>query len=100
MYLQVDPIGRSATLADADDFRAFAVRVDGPATARAAVAEALVELGELSGDHAFLDADAVRRLAGEPGERWLADFDAMIAYATSKGWTDDTGRVRAHLEWA
>jgi hypothetical protein len=93
VFIEVDG-GGPARLADADNFRAFSVVVAGDPD----VAEALAGLGTVDGEHAWLDPGAVKALAGEVGERWHADFDAMIAYATSKGWTDDGGRVRAHIE--
>ncbi|WP_130291492.1 hypothetical protein [Pseudonocardia sediminis] len=45
--------------------------------------------------------EAVRRMAkGRVGEDWPADFDAMLAYAGSKGWlTDDRVGIQAHCEW-
>jgi hypothetical protein len=93
VFIEVDGDG-PARLADADNFRAFSVVVTGDAD----VAEALAGLGTVEGEHAWLDPAAVTALAGEVGQRWRADFDAMIAYAASKGWTDDGGRVRAHIE--
>ena len=53
------------------------------------------------GDHVWLDI-AAARAAGAAAihrEAWTADFDAMVAYATSKGWTDAAGtHLRAHVE--
>ena len=104
MYIHVDTAAEPpvARLADRDNFRAFAIMVDGTPDQLPAVADALTGLGavDADGEHAMLDADAVRRLAGATdGDAWTADFDAMVEYARSKGWTDDQGRVRAHLEW-
>lgn len=53
------------------------------------------------GEHVWLDIAAARTagadLADDDG--WTDGFDAMIAYAASKGWTDDAGtHVRAHVE--
>ena len=68
--------------------------------------EALVTQGiELDADdgHAFVDPAAVRGLverAGLSSAAWQADFEAMVAYATSKGWTDDRGWLRGHTEWS
>jgi hypothetical protein len=52
-------------------------------------------------DHVWVDVEWLRRNATaqvtDPtfGER----FEAMIAYAASKGWLDESGRrVRAHIE--
>lgn len=53
------------------------------------------------GEHVWLDIAVARAagldVAGDPD--WGERYDAMIAYATSKGWTDETGtHVRAHVE--
>jgi hypothetical protein len=39
-------------------------------------------------------------LAGDLGgsAAWLEGLDGMIAFAMTKGWTDETGAVRAHVE--
>lgn len=58
-------------------------------------------LGELlPDDHLMVPVDAVRRFAtGHVGPTWEQDLTGMIAYAASKGWTDETGtRIRAHIE--
>jgi hypothetical protein len=104
MYIHVDtaPQPPVARLADRDNFRAFAIMVDGTPDQLPAVVSALSGLGAVDADggHAMLDAGAVRRLAGATtGDAWTADFDTMVEYARSKGWTDEQGRVRAHLEW-
>jgi hypothetical protein len=104
MYIHVDTAiaPPAARLADRDNFRAFAITVDGTPDQLPTVVDALTGLGTVDADggHAMLDADAVRRLAGATeGDPWSADFDAMVEYARSKGWTDEHGRVRAHLEW-
>lgn len=64
------------------------------------------QLGELCSegpdpDHVWLDVAGLRSAglaaAGDP--EFEPRFDAMIAYAGSKGWLDATGtRVRAHVE--
>lgn len=96
MYINVDPSG-SATLADADNFRAFSVVT----ASDSASADALSDLGSLDpdGEHVWLDGEAVKRLAGpEVADTWHTEFDNMVQYAQSKGWTDDAGRIRAHIE--
>lgn len=54
------------------------------------------------GEHLWLDVALCRTMGSEvAGPRWADDFDAMIAFAASRGWTDDEGRrVRAHIERA
>ena len=94
MYLQVD--GSSVELVEAGDFRRFAVVVvaDGELAA-------LDGLGEVdsAGEHVFLEPAAIRGLAGEraTGE-WGEGFEKMVEFARSKGWVDEAGRVRAHIE--
>ncbi|GAA4559118.1 hypothetical protein [Pseudonocardia xishanensis] len=60
------------------------------------------ELGEVlpGGEHLMIPLETVRRLAeGRVGPDWPADFEKMIAYAASKGWTSADGTaVRAHVE--
>lgn len=53
--------------------------------------------GTVDGDHAWLAAAALRA-AGDGSPEWTAGFDAMLAYAASKGWSSaDGARVRAHI---
>lgn len=45
----------------------------------------------------WLDTAALRT-AGNGDPDWDTQFDAMLNYAASKGWTDrDLSRVRAHV---
>ena len=51
------------------------------------------------GDHAWLDPKGLCRAAGfDANSETQEGFDAMVAYAVSKGWVDDEGRLRAHVE--
>ena len=63
---------------------------------------ALGTLGSLSADGSFawLDPSALREAARSCGvsEDWDDRYEAMLTYATSKGWVDDAGRIRAHIE--
>ena len=98
MYIVVD--GDGVTVCEADNLKALSVR-----TNQALTAGALGSLGEPSADgaHVWLNVDALRSaaratLSSDQREAWVSGFDGMIAYATSKGWTDTHGRVRAHVE--
>jgi hypothetical protein len=97
----LDMGGGPATLADPDDFTAFAAVATGPAEAeRLAVAAAPV--GRAVGDsHVFVAIAALRTMHGaRPSDAaWAEALDGMLAYAASKGWTDEAGAVRAHVEW-
>lgn len=102
MYFRIST--DSAELVEPQDVTAFHVvcpaGLDGDALA-ARVHEA--GLGELlPDDHLLIPLDAVRRYAdGQVGPGWEQDLAGMVAYATRKGWTDESGtRVRAHIEWA
>ena len=52
------------------------------------------------GGHLWIAEAAVRHwLAGRTGDDWDEGFSGMVAYARSKGWTDEAGtHLRAHLE--
>jgi hypothetical protein len=70
--------------------------------AGSARSEGLGALGEFDPgtDHAWLRVDALKAAAVEAGvpDGWENGFDAMIRYATSRGWVDESGeRVRAHV---
>ena len=53
------------------------------------------------GAHAFVDRSTLRALAGERAQDadWLRRLDEMLAYAASKGWADEAGATRAHIEY-
>lgn len=92
------------TLEEPDDTKAFHLAVVGGAGDRGMVYGALVDAaaGRLEDEHAWIAVDAVRRMAaGRTGPTWDADFDAMLDFASTKGWLDDTGAtIRAHIEWS
>lgn len=87
-------------LEEPDAFDRFSIVVHGSAEPAAVTAE----LGRIGWpadvDHFFVEPESLRALAGPRAEDavWREKLDAMLAYATSKGWTDDAGRVRAHVE--
>lgn len=101
MIIRIDAQGQ-VTVHDPTNLTAFSICGPQPdAQARHRLAEAGVELTHDAG-HGFVAASTVRGWAQATGplpEGWQADFDAMVAYATSKGWTDDVGRLRAHTQW-
>ena len=84
-------------LADPDNFRGFAVQLQGDG---AAAEDAFSTLGRGDGDHVFVDVDALRDLAGERAEdlAWTDSLSQMVAYAGAHGWLDESGRIRAHIE--
>ncbi len=104
MFVLVDlgPYPPEVSLEEPDDTGRFHVTVRG-GTDRALVFGALVDAaaGRLDGDEAWITVDAIRRLAGsQVGPDWETAFEAMLDYARSKGWLDETTHaVQAHVEW-
>jgi len=94
---------QGVSLAEPDDLKSFKVLARGREGDSEGLANALEGVGRLADDgHAFIDADAVRRLAGERANDpdWSSGFDGMLAYARSKGWMDESGTaIQAHVEW-
>src|SRR5579859_2401786 len=90
------------SLEEPDDTRRFHLAVRG-GTDRALVFGALVDAaaGRLEGDDAWITIDAVRRLAaGHVEPTWDDQFAAMLDYARTKGWVDETTHaLQAHVEW-
>lgn len=64
------------------------------------VADALGEHGsEAPDDHVWIRIASLRDWAPSDDDAWQRGFEAMVDYATSKGWTDDAGtHLRAHIE--
>jgi hypothetical protein len=49
--------------------------------------------------HLWFDEAVLTKLADRAGdEDWQAQLARMFAFAGTKGWLDDRGRVRAHVE--
>jgi hypothetical protein len=67
-----------------------------------ALRHAAGSLGRTEGHrYVFVDPNTLRRLPGAKSNdlNWLSSLDAMLQLARSKGWVDDAGIVRAHVEW-
>ena len=105
MILDIDLTGGAPAveLLEPEDCKRFHVAVRGGDTA--AVGDVLEsrDLGVLlaSGD-AMVATAAVRRMAqGRVAAGWDGDFAAMLEYARTKGWLDESGAmIRAHVEWS
>jgi hypothetical protein len=55
-------------------------------------------LGRIDGTHVWLDINGLKQLSPlQLSPEWASGFDATIDYARTKGWTDVSGHVRAHL---
>jgi hypothetical protein len=104
VVVKLTPTVAEVGLEEADVFDDLRVVVEGESgSSNQALALALGPYGVLdgAGEHAFLQADAVPRLAGDTGAEpgWRSRYEAMLAFAGSHGWIDDQGRVRAHVEF-
>ena len=86
-----------ASVEDPGNLRQLHAEFRGVSDEAAAAALAAAGLGSVDGDHAWLDAGALRA-AGDGSAAWATGFDGMLAYAASKGWSSEDGtRVRAHI---
>lgn len=98
--MYVDLSSGTAVVRKAEDLKSLSVVSPGGVPD----ASALGQLGVVEGGHVWLSVSALRAAAAATvpeadREPWIGAFDGMIAYATSKGWTDESGtRVRAHVE--
>ncbi|KAB7756373.1 hypothetical protein [Mycolicibacterium mucogenicum] len=82
MYLHVDPtqVPPAVEVREPDDFTAFKVVIEVP-------------------EHAWIAPDGLTELAGRgDDDEWRQNLAGMLAYAAGKGWCDEAGRVRAHVE--
>lgn len=59
--------------------------------------EAFAGIGTVDRDHVWVDIAWLKQTCSNPSEQWQTGFDAMIGYATSKGWTHQDRLVRAHI---
>lgn len=53
----------------------------------------------LMSTHSWVDPGDLTELAGRTDDPdWQQKLAGMISYAESKGWLDEQGRIRAHVE--
>ncbi len=91
--------GGEALLEEPDEFRRFSIRFDPGARGTAAAEAALRSVARPDGDAAWVSENALRRMApGAADPAWAAGFTQMVAFARSRGWVDDAGGIRAHVE--
>jgi hypothetical protein len=52
------------------------------------------------GEHSFLDRETLLALAEDRAldPSWVHQLDAMLGYAASRGWVNEAGATRAHVE--
>lgn len=84
IWIQVlDSSRTETTLVEPEVFTSFDVQIDVPT-------------------HLWLHPDDIAALAGELGQdaAWRQKLTGMARYAATQGWTDDEGRIRAHVTGA
>lgn len=88
------------TLSEASVFNKLDVLIDPQPQER--VEQAISRIGARAGEqHVWLHPSVLRFLSGHAGEEaWESSFEAMVAFATSKGWTNERGQLRAHITLA
>jgi hypothetical protein len=86
-----------ASVEDAQNLKQLRVVFRGVSDAQAGEALRVAGLGTVDGEQAWLIADALRA-AGDGSSAWTADFYGMLAYAKTRGWTnEDSSEVRARI---
>ena len=104
MIIQVDVAAGRKALEEPEDCKAFHVQASG--VAEGALDEVAAALGDWAAGgadgHVWVSVAAVRAAAaGRVGPGWDADFDGMVAYASTKGWLNATGdSLQAHVVWS
>ncbi len=89
------------SVVQAHDCTRLHIAVDGLDDAGAGAVLHQVDLGHPGeSGHAWLEISALREWArASAAAEWDDRFDAMLSYARSKGWTDESGRMlAAHIE--
>ena len=105
MIIDIDLTGEHAAieLLDPEDCKRFHVAVRGGDVEALGAALPAHDIGQVlpSGD-TLIEVEAVRRLAaGRVSDGWEKDFAAMVDYAKTKGWFDEShAAIQAHVEWA
>jgi hypothetical protein len=107
VFYAVDLDNRRVVLVEPTDLRSLSVRVTAPPDAQGAthgeLLDGLIEAGGLGrpdghGD-LLLERHALIEGAGATATpQWHQEFEAMCAYAESKGWVHE-GRLQAHVQW-
>jgi hypothetical protein len=103
MIVRIDTLHAPAviSLQEPTTFTGFHIAFAG--ADEAGLAAAVARIGSMAdADHVYVDRAALEGLAGDHAQDpdWQRSLEAMLQYATSKGWVDDTGAIRAHIERA
>ncbi len=100
MLIRITASGE-AVLEEPGDFRRFSIRFDPDSRGTAAAEAALASVARPDGDAAWVRPEALRRLSPQGGDAaWQRGLDGMVAFAATRGWVDQAGRIRAHVEAA
>lgn len=91
-------LGRASVLRDPAVFTSLKVLV---ACEQDATLSGRMDCGRLDADgvHVWVSPDWLRA-AGPADAAWRQGLAAMLDFASTKGWLDAEGRVRAHIEFA
>lgn len=94
MFVRIGADG-AASLEEAEDLRRLSIRMSDTPRARAALAG----LGRPDGStHAWIAPERLRALARGVPPGWEGELAAMVSFAGTRGWTDASGALRAHVE--
>ena len=102
MLIRIIAASRSIELEDASNFRAFAVRIEGPFESQAVQDEVLGRAAiSYDREHAWIAERWLREWQPLAGESWWQDgLTNMIAAVQRFGWIDQTNHsIRAHIEY-
>jgi len=94
----VDGAAHTVTAEDTDNLNALSVVLR---SADAELADRVLDsYGRVQGAHVWLNIESLKSFAPDTrGSSWYERLAKTMAYAESKGWTDETGTfVRAHIE--
>ena len=86
-------------LEDPDNLRDFKVVADSAKDSLDQVGAALAAAGAgiIDAGHAWISERWLRAQNGDAA--WQEGLGKVVDYARSKGWVDENGRIRAHIEW-
>jgi predicted transcriptional regulator len=102
MIIRIIASRGSVELEDADNFRAFSVRIEGPFADPVDQAELLGRLALRSDrEHAWISERALREWPSLASQSWWQDgLTKMIAAVKPFGWIDPVDHsIRAHIEY-
>jgi hypothetical protein len=103
MIIRITALSRSVEIDDAHNFKAFAVRIEGPFDDPAVQAELLGRVALRSDrEHAWISEQALRGWPDLKSEPWWQEgLTKMIAAVQPLGWIDPVNHsIRAHIEHA